>query len=305
MNKYDKEYYKKQKAMSKAINSYFDRTIFLLASNASIENISEKNLFLFANYPRLEKKINKEIQIQLAYIDNHIRKQTADIWGLSNTKNDILINQRYSKIKTPTPKTNHYQPQLKEYLSRDIAGKTLSQRVWNLSKPFKAELESALQAGIDNRLSPQQLAKEIQKYLNNPDMRFRRIRDRYGNLKLSKNALKYNPGQGVYRNSRANALRLARETLNRAYREADYLRWKDMSFVIGFEIRNTERSNTVCDMCKERAGKYPKNFKFIGWHVGCMCTAVPITVSDDDFVKLIKGEDVKIEKIPLPKYLEL
>ncbi|MFQ8804125.1 MAG: hypothetical protein ACLR8Y_02080 [Alistipes indistinctus] len=71
------------------------------------------------------------------------------------------------------------------------------------------ELLTAVQAGtgtclsvaIQKGQSANQLASSIKKYLNEPDRLFRRVRDEYGNLVLSKNARAYHPGAGVYRSS--------------------------------------------------------------------------------------------------------
>ena len=52
------------------------------------------------------------------------------------------------------------------------------------------------------------LSRDVRRYLRNPDKLFRRVRDKHGNLRLSKAAKAYHPGRGVYRSSYRNALRL-------------------------------------------------------------------------------------------------
>ena len=42
------------------------------------------------------------------------------------------------------------------------------------------------------------------------------------------------------------------------------------------------------DICDELAGKYPKYFKFPGWHPFCRCVAIPITASKEEFVGYLK-----------------
>lgn len=92
-----------------------------------------------------------------------------------------------------------------------------------------------------------------------------------------------------------NAMRLARTEVNMAYRQSDHERWRQLDFVVGFEVR---RSNHVfgCPMCDSLVGRYPKNFKFYGWHPQCRCYAVPILSSTKDFIdrekRRMAGEDI-------------
>lgn len=70
------------------------------------------------------------------------------------------------------------------------------------------------------------LISDVRKYLKNPDALFRRVRDKHGNLRLSKAAKAYHPVRGVYRSAYKNALRLTATETNMAYRTADHLRWQ-------------------------------------------------------------------------------
>lgn len=100
------------------------------------------------------------------------------------------------------------------------------------------------------------------------------MRDEKGVLRLSKAAKAYHPGRGVYRSSYKNALRLTATENNMAYRTADHLRWQQLDFVLGIEIKLS--NNHPCDdICNELAGVYPKDFKFVGWHPFCRCFSVP------------------------------
>jgi len=102
--------------------------------------------------------------------------------------------------------------------------------------------------------------------------------------KLSKRAAAYHPGAGVYRSSYKNAMRLTRTETNMAYRTADHLRWQQMNFVIGIEIR-TSNHHPAPDICDDLKGRYPKDFKFVGWHPQCRCHAVPILSDLDEMIE--------------------
>ena len=167
------------------------------------------------------------------------------------------------------------------------------------------------------------LASKIQTYLQDPDRFYRRFRikvgeDENGNTVYGRvwkrrvydketesykwvddNPKKYHPGRGVYRSSYRNAQRLARTETNIAYRTADFERWGQLDFIIGYEIKLS--NNHPChDICDELAGKYPKTFKWTGWHPNCRCYMIPILAGEDDIEdmlnKILAGEDEEISK---------
>ena len=79
-------------------------------------------------------------------------------------------------------------------------------------------------------------------------------------------------------------MRLTRSEINMAYRESDFLRWQSLDFVVGFEIRRSNHEPLFkCDICEKLVGRYPKTFKFKGWHPQCMCYAVPILMDEETF----------------------
>lgn len=141
-----------------------------------------------------------------------------------------------------------------------------------------------------------QLSRDIRHALNHPDDLFRRVRDKHGELRLSKAAAAYHPGCGVYRSSYKNALRLTATENNMAYRESDHLRWQENPFVIGVRIQVSKTNHPVTDICDELAGDYPKDFKWTGWHPFCRCFATAITASEKERDKywdaMADGEDV-------------
>ena len=71
-------------------------------------------------------------------------------------------------------------------------------------------MELGLDVGIGEGKSAQQLSRDFRQYLNNPDKLFRRVRDKRGNLHLSKNANAFHPVVCVYRLITINAASLTR-----------------------------------------------------------------------------------------------
>lgn len=303
MNKYDKQYKQKQLRIRLDLEKMYSQMIDDLVSATSILDLPLDEYIYFKNYPTLKKKADELIKNLGTKLNLYINNQLSIVWSLSNSKNDNLIDQTFSKYDKIAPESlkSHNEKALETFRQSKIKGLTLSDRVWSSNANLRQELESALSAGLEKGQSAKSLAKDIKKYLNEPNMRFRRVRDKFGNLKPSKNALSYNPGQGVYRNSQANALRLAKETINRAYRESDHLRWSQMPFVIGYKLRNSERKATVCDICARMNGTvFPKSYKFIGLHIGCLCTATPVLCSESDMIRIINGEDVEVKEPEMP-----
>ena len=175
----------------------------------------------------------------------------------------------------------------------------ISDAVWKQSEQLRAEMELALSVALKSGTSADNFSREIRGYLNEPNKLFRRVRDEFGNLVLSKAAAAYHPGRGVYRSSYKNARRLAATEINMAYRKADYDRWQKLDFVIGVRIA-LSREHPYYDMCDELAGDYPKDFVFVGWHPHCRCIATPILQNIEDFKNGVPPEKdlFKVDKVP-------
>ena len=229
----------------------------------------------------------------------------AGEWNLSNQKNNVIIDRRIAgtRLANSDLKVTLYDPNknaLNTFLSRRKDGLNLSDRVWKNTQRFRNELEAGLGVGISRGQSAAEMARDVKSYLNEPDKLFRRIRDEKGNLKLSKAAREYHPGQGVYRSSHKNTMRLTRTENNLAYRQSDQLRWQAMPFVVGYQIRlsNNHKVYDICDLC---AGNYPKAFVWNGWHPQCLCYKVPIMMTDEEYEKyedaLLEGKTPRVRSV--------
>ena len=184
---------------------------------------------------------------------------------------------------------------MRSFLDRRKEGMGLSSDVWRLDQ-FKKELELSLEMGLGRGKSAAELSRDVRSFLKYPDKLFRRVRDEKGVLRLSRAAAEFHPGQGVYRSSYKNALRLTATETNMAYRKSDSVRWQQIDFVIGIEIRTSQTNHNEPDICDELQGDYPKDFVFTGWHPFCKCFATSKLAPVDDFLKyqqaILDGEDV-------------
>ena len=185
---------------------------------------------------------------------------------------------------------------LHSFINRKHNSKSLSDNIWKVSKRYRNELEANLLIGISEGKSASGIAEQIQKYLVQPDNLFRRIRNAEGDLRLSNAAKLLKPGQGAYRSSYKNALRVARTETNAAYRTADQERWKTQDFILGYEV-NLSAQHPVWDICDELKGRYPKDFLFTGWHPNCFCNVTAIRMQKSDFVSYLHGDRVNVQPI--------
>ena len=229
-------------------------------------------------------KMNLEIQ---AVIESEIKSS----WKLSNNLNDEILKKYMAGIVVPGDLlkkiTNRNMKAMNAFIKRSQGGLNLSKRIWRHTKVAKSQIELYLGTGILEGKSAASLSRDVRELLMEPKRLFRRVRDKNGNLVLSKAARKYHPGQGVYRSSYKNALRLTATENNMAYRMADHLRHVQTPFILGIQIVLSAQHPRP-DICDELQGRYPKGFFFMGWHSWCICHSRTILPKKDDFVKYLK-----------------
>lgn len=252
--------------------------------------------FFFKNYPILHKRINTLLQRFASNLQTNIEDGNTDAWDISNAKYDALIKMIKDKAdKAGIDISERLQKKwsdrnlsaLEAFQHREVNGVKLSQRIWNLSQQTKQELELAMEIGIGDGKSAADLSRDVRKYLKDPNKLFRRVRDKKtGQLRLSKAAAAYHPGRGKYRSSYKNALRMTATENNMAYRSADFERNQELDFVLGIEI-HLSGNHPVVDICDDLAGKYPKTFKFTGWHPWCRCYTTTILPKQEDMLNYL------------------
>lgn len=251
-------------------------------------------IFSVKKYPKLEATIDKEINTLHEKLYAAVADGVNRAWGLSDSKNKVFLDDSLKDFKlTPKAKEIYYDSHIEAkqaFQGQTIKGLNLSDRVWNAVNVLKDEFEPNLALGISTGESAASMARRMRKYLNEPDRVFRSIKEvnEKGEVKirLSKAAQNYHPGQGVYRSSYKNALRLTREQINQSYRTADYERWQTQPFVVGIEINLSNNHKhlpgKLPEMCEILSGKYPKSFNWKGWHIQCLCHATPILITKDE-----------------------
>lgn len=316
-NKYDRQHLLNLQRIQAQIEAiYREATREAAAIGVSITDFNPDKPFEFGDYPLTLRRVESLMLRFKAAVEVCVANGVESEWTLANNKNNELANRVFGRNigrLTQEQYRRYYstnEAARDAFLQRKVGGLTLSDRVWRYTGEFKGEIEMGLDLGIRGGLSADEMTRDLRQYLKHPDMLFRRVRDEHGMLHLSKRAAQFHPGRGVYRSSYMNARRLAATEGNIAYRTSDHERWQQMDFVVGIEIHLS--NNHTCkgrdgkprpfhDICDELAGRYPKDFKFTGWHPHCRCYATSILKTDEEIArdtqKILNGEKTDSESV--------
>lgn len=258
------------------INRLYDTLNKDVAKLVMRTDYNGNNPFRFSDYPITKESIDK---LQRRYVSDLraiiINGITAE-WGESNFVQNELVKKALSSygVKAHEKKFSRFFSNNKDALDtfidrKDNRGLNLSARIWDMSANYKEGLEQAISLGIGRGTSAVTLSKKISQYLNDfPSMR-KEYTDKFGK---SSDIL-----DCEYRSAR-----LARTEIGMAYRNAEQERWSQLDFVVGYEVKRSGRGYS-CAVCEALAGKYPKSFNWSLWHPNCMCYAVPILATEDEF----------------------
>lgn len=281
--------------------------------------LEDDALFNFDNFPQLKARLN---DIFNDYYQNSLlcyKSGITDSVALAYNHDEMVIGgysvltDKAIRVARDTAAATFISNRLKTK-----NGLNLAQIVWNYCQQTKSEFEMAMSNtiadGIKQGSSAEEIGKSIRRYLNDPDMMYRR----YHTIKVQKNGKKKDVvtwrrrriidgkvrfveeplekvGMGVYRSARKNALRVARTEINAAYHKARNERWQNEPFVIGQYIHVSPQHN-IDDICNDLEGRYPKDYIWVSWHAQCICTSDPITIQGEEkkefYKRLMAGEDM-------------
>ena len=307
MNKYEARHIRNVEAYKREVQKIFDEATKEALRMGIRFDANTSKPFSFDDYPATKRKFE-------ALMAKMHQRLIAVVRGGVDAEYELAQDSAGAQIRSVFPSLSAIQisEQLRRlaninakaaFEQRRKRGLGLSDKVWQYTGQYKQELEMALDIGIGDGKSAQALSREVRRYLKQPNMLFRKVRDKHGVLHLSKRAKAYHPGRGVYRSSVKNALRMVATETNIAYRSADYLNTKASPWIVG--IRIVLSNNHTCkdsqgvaqpftDICDKLAGRYPKDFKFTGWHPNCRCHIEYIHKTDAeverDTRRMLRGE---------------
>lgn len=296
--KYDEQHSKRLASIERKIKAAYKKAAEDASKLATAPHLSSKKTYKLDDYPQAKKQADKILEELQQSVETIIVNGIESEWTLANNKNNELSQLVFGNNvgKLPEEQYQRYfsnnHEALQAFIARKQAGLNLSDRVWKYTGAFKDEIETAIDLGIRSGKSAAEISRDVRSYLQNPDKLFRRVKDEYGKLHLSKAAKAYHPGTGVYRSSYMNARRLAVTETNIAYRTADYIRQQQLDFIVGIRIVLSNNHNCkgvpagmFFDICDSLQGNYPKDFKFTGWHPHCRCHVETILKTPEELEK--------------------
>lgn len=276
-NKNDESFYKNVERKAREIQKILEDSVMEFSKIYAGMSVDERGMFDFNNYPTKLAKLKKVNQLLHSRLFKVMNDQIKDSWQRGTSKFTGILTDLSLSTKIPVKTLQKAKSinleALKQFQSRKRNGVTLSDRVWNITKTFSQDIEVAIDLALSQGQSAQELARKIRPLLKNPDARARKFKKKHG-VKATDDREKKNE-RGVYTSATKNAMRLARTENNIAYHQSNNEKYNEFDFVVGVEIRLSNNPNH-CPMCEGLAGKYPKDFKFTGWHPQCRCTSIPI-----------------------------
>ena len=305
--------YKRQEQYVAKVKHLYDNAVDKLLDLAKQADIPiEGDPFSFSDNPRISEEATATIRQLYSQVYQQIRQGIEAEWEEANIWNDKMVKLIFgakAKSNNLARWFERNRQAMDTFFARTqaVGGMNLSQRVWKYTSSLRGEMENAISVSIGEGVSAATMSRRVRQYLREPDKLFRRVRGSDGKLRLSKPAQLYHAGRGVYRSSYKNAMRLTRTEINAAYRTADEERWRQLPFVVGYEVK-LSNNHPEPDICDDLKGKYPKDFKFSAWHPQCRCFVVPILCTPQEMADLqkrvIAGEDVSTwrpkERIDVP-----
>lgn len=331
---------KRTESYAEKVRMMFAQTVNdILALTKTMPELEEGQMYSFdADTKAKQRKVEELLRRLSSAATLAIESGVKVEWEEANIEADKLIKSAFGEQGLQNTELNalfaRNNAARDAFLARSEKGMNLSDRVWKSAQQLRDEMEVAITVAIGEGDSAQSISKSVRKYLNDPDLMFRRFRCKVGDediidpetgevtgtkpvygLKWKKRVRtpdgKYHfidydkssyqdewTGKGYYKSSAQNAMRVARTETNIAYRRADHDRWQDMDFVIGQRVQLSQ-SHPKKDICDKLEGEYPKDFIFDGWHPQCFCFVTPIMIPEEEMAKLtqmmLKGEDWRSE----------
>lgn len=247
----------------------------------------------------LLKEISAEFFSMEANVNKTIAGMTKYAWDLANKKNDVdLYSFKIDKNLIPEKWKNPNLEAYNTFMRRNVEGIKLSQRIHTYTVQNKQLYLDYIGSGITQGKSAAEIARELNKINNDPASVS--IYDKNGELSKmgleSKLLVDGAQGRGIYKSPLKNLIRVTRNETNVAYRLSDFERRQDLDFVVGIQV-NLSNSHPLPDMCDSLAGKYPKDFKFYGFHILCFCYTTSILATLEEMNAYFKTGEMKSKNV--------
>lgn len=315
---------KRTEAYAERVRTLFAATVNeILALNKTMPELDEGEMFSFdAESMKKQREVERLLRQLHSVATMAIQSGIKLEWAAANAECDKLVQSCFGKRALNTPEftawTQRNEAAMAAFIARSEKGLNLSQRVWKSCQQLRDEMEVAITVAVGDGTSAASMSRSVRKYLNDPDLMFRRFR--YKDPETGEWKRKWKKrvigedgkvhfidydkaayqdewtGPGYYKSSAQNAMRVARTETNIAYRRADHERWQQMDFVLGQRV-SLSHNHPKKDICDKLAGDYPPDFVFDGWHPQCFCMVTPILMDEDEILKMneamLEGKEYK------------
>ena len=214
----------------------------------------------------LQKKLNKAIKDSINKAAQHGTSVQLEMFTKIQEVGGIDLGPHF---------TDMFSAVQKDVVGSIISGdlykdaRSLSDRIWTLGNDLKKDVQYIVNRGILEKKSAIELARDLERYVNDPAKRASTWGKAYPNLKNK---------QVDY-----NAQRLARTSINHAYQNATIKSSSMNPYVDGIEWRSALAHERTCEVCQERHGQvFPVDDVPLD-HPNGLCVNLPvITKSLDD-----------------------
>lgn len=326
---------RRTEAYAERVRTLFAATVNeILALNKSLPTLEDGEMFSFdtvgiKKQHEVERLLRQLHSVATMAIQSGVKLE----WAQANAECDKLVQSCFGKKALETPEfsawTQRNEAAMAAFIARSENGLNLSQRVWKSCRQLRDEMEVAITVAVGDGTSAATMSRSVRKYLNDPDLMFRRFR--YKDPETGEWKRKWKKrvigedgkvhfidydkdsyqddwtGLGYYKSSAQNAMRVARTETNIAYRRADNARWQQMDFVLGQRVQ-LSRNHPKKDICDKLAGDYPPDFVFDGWHPQCFCFVTPILMDEEEIQKMneamLEGKEYKPRGKRITQYPE-
>ena len=326
---------RRTEAYAERVRTLFAATVNeILALNKSLPTLEDGEMFSFdtvgiKKQHEVERLLRQLHSVATMAIQSGVKLE----WAQANAECDKLVQSCFGKKALETPEfsawTQRNEAAMAAFIARSENGLNLSQRVWKSCRQLRDEMEVAITVAVGDGTSAATMSRSVRKYLNDPDLMFRRFR--YKDPETGEWKRKWKKrvigedgkvhfidydkdsyqdewtGPGYYKSSAQNAMRVARTETNIAYRRADNTRWQQMDFVLGQRVQ-LSRNHPKKDICDKLAGDYPPDFVFDGWHPQCFCFVTPILMDEEEIQKMneamLEGKEYKPRGKRITQYPE-
>ncbi len=229
----------------------YDDAIKSLSDKASKSSDKSLDSRWRLDYLKQLKAVKSDLRDEM---NKQIREGIKDGARIGTEPEQVIMKEifKHAGLDTGEHFTNMFS-QVQDNVIKDILSgnlykdnKSLSARIWNYGEGFEKDIQYTINQAILEKKSAVELAEDLEKYVLDPAKRDTDWGKCYPNLK----------------NKRvdANAMRLARTSINHSYQTASIQSSNVNPFTEGIQWHSAMIHGRTCDLCMERHGKiFPKD----------------------------------------------